>query len=120
MAAQLSERYARVTGDVLLSSGLVAYLGAFTLTFRQKCIDEWTTLCVERNIPCSPSFSLNATLGEPVLIRDWQIAGLPVDGFSTDNGIIVSNARRWPLMIDPQGQVRSANMSLSLLTVDYN
>jgi dynein heavy chain len=36
------------------------------------------------------------------MIRDWQIAGLPVDSFSTDNGIIVSNARRWPLMIDPQ------------------
>ena len=43
------------------------------------------------------------TLGEPVRIRDWQIAGLPVDAFSVDNGIIVSSTRRWPLMIDPQG-----------------
>ena len=37
-------------------------------------------------------------------IRSWQLAGLPVDGFSIDNGIIISKARRWPLMIDPQGQ----------------
>ena len=37
-------------------------------------------------------------------IRAWNIAGLPVDSFSVDNGIIVDNARRWPLMIDPQGQ----------------
>lgn len=37
-------------------------------------------------------------------IRAWHIAGLPVDSFSVDNGIIVGNSRRWPLCIDPQGQ----------------
>ena len=37
-------------------------------------------------------------------MRQWNIDGLPTDGFSVDNGIIVFNARRWPLMIDPQGQ----------------
>jgi hypothetical protein len=35
-------------------------------------------------------------------IRQWQIAGLPKDPFSVDNGVIVTNGRRWPLMIDPQ------------------
>ena len=65
----------------------------------------WLKLCKEKNIPCSQTFSLAATLGEPVKIRDWNIAGLPVDSFSVDNGIIVSNSRRWPLMIDPQGKL---------------
>jgi len=32
------------------------------------------------------NFSLITTLGDPVKIRDWQIAGLPVDSFSIDNG----------------------------------
>ena len=65
---------------------------------------EWLKECQQKEIPCSKSFSLNVTLGEPVKIRAWNIAGLPVDNFSIDNGIIVYNSRRWPLMIDPQGQ----------------
>ncbi|ESO89088.1 hypothetical protein LOTGIDRAFT_210054 [Lottia gigantea] len=103
-AKVLGIKYVNTTGDVLLSAGVVAYLGAFTVDFRQDILKEWHQLCIEREIPCSSVFSLNATLGEPVKIRAWNIAGLPVDSFSVDNGIIVSNSRRWPLMIDPQGQ----------------
>ncbi|XP_062507706.1 dynein axonemal heavy chain 3-like [Corticium candelabrum] len=103
-AKALGARYENATGDVLLSSGVVAYLGAFTVEFRNECIANWQQLCQKRKIPCAPAFSLNATLGDPVKIRAWQLAGLPVDSFSIDNGIIVSNSRRWPLMIDPQGQ----------------
>ncbi|XP_074648811.1 dynein axonemal heavy chain 3-like [Tubulanus polymorphus] len=104
MANMLGERYYNITGDVLISSGVVAYLGAFTVDFRQEIVGDWHKMCQEKQIPCSAHFSLNGTLGEPVKIRAWQIAGLPVDNFSCDNGIIVDNSRRWPLMIDPQGQ----------------
>uniref|UniRef100_A0A8W4FGK9 Dynein axonemal heavy chain 3 n=1 Tax=Sus scrofa TaxID=9823 RepID=A0A8W4FGK9_PIG len=90
-ARQLGIRYTNLTGDVLVSSGTVAYLGAFTVDYRAECQKQ-----------CD--FSLSNTLGDPVKIRAWQIAGLPVDSFSIDNGIIVSNSRRWALMIDPQGQ----------------
>jgi len=69
----------------------------------QECVASWHKLCRSKKIPCSSTFSLNATLGDAVTIRAWQIAGLPVDNFSVDNGIIVTNSRRWPLMIDPQG-----------------
>ncbi|KAI1896260.1 hypothetical protein AGOR_G00092970 [Albula goreensis] len=103
-ARVLGIRYTNLTGDVLLSSGMVAYLGAFTVDYRVECQRAWHILCQEKKIPCSEEFSLSNTLGNPVMIRAWQIAGLPVDSFSTDNGIIVSNSRRWPLMIDPQGQ----------------
>jgi dynein heavy chain len=33
-AKTLGEQYTNITGDVLLSSGVVAYLGAFTVDFR--------------------------------------------------------------------------------------
>uniref|UniRef100_A0A3Q3EKF3 Dynein axonemal heavy chain 3 n=1 Tax=Labrus bergylta TaxID=56723 RepID=A0A3Q3EKF3_9LABR len=103
-ARQLEIRYTNLTGDILLSSGIVSYLGAFTVDYRRECQEQWHVLCQEKKIPCSEDFTLINTLGNQVSIRAWQIAGLPVDSFSTDNGIIVFNSRRWPLMIDPQGQ----------------
>lgn len=75
----LSETYDNIVGDVLLSASVVAYLGPFILDYRQECLKEWYSMCAERNIPLSEHFSLYTTLGDPVKIRDWQIAGLPVD-----------------------------------------
>ena len=43
-------------------------------------------------------------LGVPVKIQTWNIAGLPKDDNSIENGIIIDKSRRWPLTIDPQGQ----------------
>ena len=66
--------------------------------------NQWLDECTSLKIPCSPDASLANTLGDPVKERQWHIDGLPTDSFSVDTGIIVYNARRWPLMIDPQGQ----------------
>ena len=87
-AKELGVQYENLTGDVLISAGVVAYLGAFTSAFRQQQIDEWVKICRAKGIPCSSTFSLNATLGEQVLIRQWKIFGLPTDSFSIENGII--------------------------------
>ncbi|KAM4737020.1 LOW QUALITY PROTEIN: dynein axonemal heavy chain 12-like [Anableps anableps] len=103
-ADDLQNTYDNLTGDVLISAGVIAYLGAFTSGFRQNCTKLWTTICQSKNIPSSDDFSLSKTLGDPIKIRAWNITGLPSDSFSIDNGVIVSNSRRWPLMIDPQGQ----------------
>ncbi|XP_078307189.1 dynein axonemal heavy chain 7 isoform X1 [Panthera onca] len=103
-ALELGQLYINLTGDILISSGVVAYLGAFTSNYRQNQTKEWTNLCKNNDIPCSDDYSLMGILGEAVTIRAWNIAGLPSDPFSIDNGIIIMNARRWPLMIDPQGQ----------------
>ncbi|XP_015588713.1 dynein heavy chain 3, axonemal [Cephus cinctus] len=103
-AAALGASLKNIIGNVLLASGVVAYLGAFTVGYRNDLIRQWHASCTQINIPCGSQFSLIDILGEPVEIRAWMIYGLPADTFSVENGIIVRNANRWPLMIDPQGQ----------------
>ena len=76
----------------------------FFIFNRGQLIADWVKLCKIKRIPCSNSPSLRTTLGDEVLIRDWNIQGLPTDTFSVENGIVVFNTSRWPLMIDPQGQ----------------
>eukprot|EP00795_Rhopilema_esculentum_P000293 gene293-9945_t len=104
VSRELSETHNNIVGDVLLSAGVVAYLGAFTTEFRQECVRKWQELCQQKNIPISERYSMSTTLGDPVTTRQWHISGLPVDGFSEENALIVNNSQRWPLMIDPQGQ----------------
>ncbi|KAI8825240.1 dynein heavy chain and region D6 of dynein motor-domain-containing protein [Fimicolochytrium jonesii] len=103
-AHSLSAVYSNLTGDVLLASAVIAYLGAFTSAYRQMCLGDWNVTCVASGIPCSTTFSLATTLGDPIQLRAWSLAGLPNDAFSGDNGIIAAKTRRWPLFIDPQGQ----------------
>jgi dynein heavy chain len=69
---------------------------------RQTTIASWAAECGKRKLKCSPNFSIRDILGDAVKIRKWNIDGLPTDGFSVDNGVILSKSRRWPLMIDPQ------------------
>lgn len=38
LAIKLKEDYKNLTGDVLISSGMIAYLGAFTAAYRTKII----------------------------------------------------------------------------------
>ncbi|KAK0131808.1 Dynein heavy chain 6, axonemal [Merluccius polli] len=93
-----------VVGNVFIAAACVAYYGAFTSHYRQLLIDQWMRRCQELSIPISASFSLTNILGDPYVIRQWNTEGLPRDTVSTENGILVTRGRRWPLMIDPQDQ----------------
>jgi dynein heavy chain len=104
VVVQLDNTLHHLTGDVLISAGIIAYLGAFTKMYRQEALLDWAQYLEKKKIPCTTPLVFSKVLGDPIKIRDWAIAGLPTDPFSIDNGIIVTNARRWPLMIDPQGQ----------------
>lgn len=58
----------------------------------------------ESGIPCGDVFSLVKIMGDPVVIRGWNIDGLPTDMTSGENGILATSAERWALCIDPQQQ----------------
>ncbi|EGR31445.1 hypothetical protein IMG5_109350, partial [Ichthyophthirius multifiliis] len=104
LAENLKQFFITLTGDVLICSSAIAYLGPLTPTYRQQILEEWVNKCSEKNIPRSDKFSFSQVLGDPVKIRAWNIDGLPSDSFSIENAIIIFKSRRWPLCIDPQGQ----------------
>ncbi|XP_029367943.1 dynein heavy chain 6, axonemal [Echeneis naucrates] len=102
--ALFDQEIINVVGNVFIAAACVAYYGAFTSHYRQLLIDQWIKQCQELKIPISSSFSLINILGDPFVIRQWNTEGLPRDTVSTENGILVTGGRRWPLMIDPQDQ----------------
>ena len=67
-------------------------------------IQKWIEHLTNFKVPHTESPEVVKTLGDPVKIRNWQLAGLPKDTQSIQNGIIVQFTQRWPLFIDPQGQ----------------
>ena len=102
IVGNLGTKFVRLTGDVLLASALVAYLGSFSSEARNTKLKEWMEKCKEHAVPFSEDFSLYNVLGDPITTQAWQLCGLPTDEFSTDNGIITFTAKRWVCMMDPQ------------------
>ena len=49
---------------------------------------------------------MTSFLADETEIGEWSVEGLPNDDLSVQNGILVTRATRYPVLIDPQGQVR--------------
>ncbi|XP_021113900.1 dynein heavy chain 6, axonemal [Heterocephalus glaber] len=101
---KFEEEISNIIGNVFIAAACVAYYGAFTAQYRQLLIECWIEYCQQLEVPINPSFSLINILGDPYEIQQWNTDGLPRDTISTENGILVTQGRRWPLMIDPQDQ----------------
>ncbi|XP_070178052.1 dynein axonemal heavy chain 6-like [Littorina saxatilis] len=101
---QFNGMIGNVVGDVFVAAACVAYYGAFTSVYRQELVSSWTEQCLIKKIPCTAGLTLENVLADPFEIRQWNTDGLPRDQVSTENAVLVTRARRWPLMIDPQEQ----------------
>jgi len=123
----LQKAYDNIVGDMLVSAGIIAYLGIFPAKYRNPTIKKWLEKCESVGLKVSSNFSLEKCLGEPVFIHEWVLNGLPTDSFSKENAIISIQSRRWPLMVDPEGQAnrwiknqyQARNLNVVKLADDY-
>uniref|UniRef100_A0A1I8GN74 Dynein heavy chain 10, axonemal n=1 Tax=Macrostomum lignano TaxID=282301 RepID=A0A1I8GN74_9PLAT len=103
--ADLKDQRIRLTGDCLLSSAFLCYVGAFSSEFRKKMVyEDWLGDIQEKEIPISLPYRLETILTNDVEISKWTSEGLPPDELSIQNGILTTNASRFPMCIDPQQQ----------------
>ena len=106
----LSEEKENLVGDVLVASAFLSYVGPFTKPFREQLVKEqWLPLMAKSvnngPMPMSPAADPLGILSNDAEILKWNTQGLPADPVSAENGAIVENCARWPLIIDPQLQV---------------
>ena len=104
-ASQVLEKNLKfVIGNIVLAGGFIAYTGAFTAEFRRDLASIWIKEAVALGLETDPAWRIADVLVDPAEVRQWNIWTLPADDLSVENGIMVTRGRRWPLMIDPQGQ----------------
>eukprot|EP00891_Asterochloris_glomerata_P001316 jgi/Astpho2/1316/Aster-06188 len=104
---QLRKDYQVLTGDMLLAAAFVSYAGPFTSKFRAGLIKEWIKFLMDKGAPMTPGISDPLkVLVDDATVASWVREGLPSDPTSVQNGTILTNSERWPLMMDPQLQAR--------------
>ncbi|VDM30983.1 unnamed protein product [Hydatigera taeniaeformis] len=102
--AQFQTQIENLVGDVLLATAFLTYAGPFNQEFRNLLNQQWHNELSRTNIPRSPDFSIVNMLVDNTMLGLWNLQGLPGDDLSIQNGLIVTMASRFPLLIDPQGQ----------------
>lgn len=95
-------------GDCIVMSVFLSYGGAFNRSYREHMIlNETTELCSKYGLSVTNGLDPATFLVGDEEIACWAEEGLPGDPLSLQNGILVTRATKYPLLIDPQGQGRA-------------
>ena len=98
------DELSRLIGDTMLACAFLSYSGPFNQEFRAQLMKSWKGLLLQKSIPFTEDLDMVAMLVEPTEAAEWALQGLPTDLLSLQNAAIVTKARSYPLLIDPQGQ----------------
>ncbi|XP_052872308.1 dynein axonemal heavy chain 8 [Anopheles cruzii] len=101
---QFKDETERLVGDVLILTGFLSYTGPFNQEYRTGLQASWQAELNRRRIPVSRTVDITESLTDSATVGEWNLQGLPNDELSIQNGIIVTKATRYPLLIDPQSQ----------------
>jgi dynein heavy chain len=104
-ASAFAEDKKKLVGDCALACAFVSYLGPFNQMYRKQLLEQtFYKDCVNSGIPVSKNMEVTKFLVDEATIAEWNSQTLPKDELSIQNGILVTKASRFPLLIDPQGQ----------------
>eukprot|EP01059_Diplonema_ambulator_P034998 TRINITY_DN8108_c0_g1_i3.p1 TRINITY_DN8108_c0_g1~~TRINITY_DN8108_c0_g1_i3.p1 ORF type:complete len:4672 (+),score=1974.47 TRINITY_DN8108_c0_g1_i3:105-14120(+) len=102
---ELGEGLQLLVGDVLMASAFISYAGPFSSEYRERLVLHITKTIKAKGIPHTEGLDVvTDVLTSEAEVAGWNNEGLPTDRISTENGAIVKNAKRWPLLVDPQQQ----------------
>ena len=101
---EFKQQLSKLVGDTLIACSFLAYSGPFNQEFRSELMKSWKDLIEEMNIPHTGNLQIIKMLINDDEISEWALQGLPTDNLSLQNATIVTKARSYPLLIDPQGQ----------------
>nr|XP_018673081.1 dynein beta chain, ciliary [Ciona intestinalis] len=96
-----------LSGDVLLTAAFVSYLGYFTKSYRLELLNkQWLPFLNRQKfkIPLTEGLDPIDLLVDDATIASWNNESLPSDRMSSENAAILSQCKRWPLIVDPQLQ----------------
>ena len=75
--------------------------GPFPADYRDEMNALWLKKIGQLEIPHNKHFNFCDFLGTKATTKKWQIDGLPIVMFSSENGVLITKGDRWGLNIDP-------------------
>ena len=101
-ASEIGEAKRRLVGNCSLATAFISYCGPFNSEFRVLLQNEYFIGDMKKKgVPVTPTLELTSFLVDDATVGEWNIQGLPKDDLSVQNGIMVTNSSRYPLLIDP-------------------